>query len=528
MPQTENAPSTSPPSDNPPQLDQTGVHLIGDFGGRTALCQSGRDIVEVVGQLGIPVQVLDLPISPDRMAKSGRVELADGVYQKPVSPLSVINWNGDSYHMLVRDLPHELFKDRRIIGIWYWETEELPDSHAKGYDLVDEIWVTSQYVADCLSKSSPVPVKKMPHLIHPIKPPVPLHLPEALQNGRFMFYFSFDFRSVSKRKNPEAVCKAFVRAFPQPTPDGPVCVIKSVAGRSHHKLEHLKLVALYRHRPDIIFMDGYVSVEERDSLMARCDCYVSLHRAEGLGLTLMEAMSLGKPCIGTAYSGNVDFMTEENSWLIPYEKVNVGPGAWPFPPNHQWADPSVKSAAEAMKQAVNEPDTVRKKGEAARRDILRDNGMESVSHRMHQLLVEAVNGPVREKPMLKPGRVSAQHSEDNASASGAPSGRAVAYQILRDSATHEGKARDQFKKLKSRHLHPEAAQCLKELLEAVKLQRKAQAEILRDLGDLKRRLHGYHGATLDNLVRDNQLTMDLLEATLSEPNDSDDDKETDI
>ena len=165
-------------------------------------------------------------------------------------------------------------------------------------------------------------------------------LPAFLNNNRFVFLFCFDFRSMAERKNPAGTCRAFIKAFPEALPDGPICVIKSVAAYPDNIAEFLDLQRQFRSRPDIIFMDGWLSPEQRDALMNRADCYVSLHRAEGLGLTLMESMSLAKPCIGTAYSGNMDFMTTENSWLIPYQMIPVGRRRWPFSSDHTWASAS--------------------------------------------------------------------------------------------------------------------------------------------------------------------------------------------
>ena len=81
------------------------------------------------------------------------------------------------------------------------------------------------------------------------------------------------------------------------------------------------------------------AASELNGLMAACDCYVSLHRSEGFGLTMAEAMAIGKPVIGTGYSGNVDFMNAENSYLVDYEIGRVGPECEIYPPEGEWAEP---------------------------------------------------------------------------------------------------------------------------------------------------------------------------------------------
>lgn len=496
-------------SKNAQSLIQQGVHLIGDFSGRSALCQIGRDFIELTQGMGLPVQILDLPISPDRMTIPNTIEMSEVDYAPPKSSLSIICWNPDGNALLVKDLPREIFHGRRIIGIWFWETENLPDSHAKGYDLVDEIWVTSKFIAEALSKNSPVPVKHFPHLLKAPQPPENLKLPQALLNDRFLFLFSFDFRSVSKRKNPHAVCEAFVRAFPVSEPNGPICLIKSIAGRPHHVLEFLELRHQFKHRPDIMFMDEWLSPEERDSLMARADCYVSLHRAEGLGLTLMESMSLAKPCIATAYSGNLDFMTPENSWLVPYKTIPIGEGVWPYPPADLWAEPDLDVAAKAMVEVFTKPDLALKKGRLGKETIIRNHEFNTVSTRVRELLEENINAPASPKRALE-----SKKSEANASnAQSQASGRTQAYGLLKQVREKEKELRKQYKALKSWRLPDEVKECMTAMLDIIKLQQQAQMEALNDLGELKKRLHGYHGATLDGLVRDRELTRKTLDLT---------------
>lgn len=127
---------------------------------------------------------------------------------------------------------------------------------------------------------------------------------------RFTFLFVFDYWSW-ERKNPAAVVEAFTRAF-EPG-EGPTLVLKSVNGRDWKQRQLARVEGLAVGPEDIVIRDGYVSSHERDSYIAACDCHVSRHRSEGLGLTMAEAMACGKPVIATGYSGNLDFMSAANS-----------------------------------------------------------------------------------------------------------------------------------------------------------------------------------------------------------------------
>ena len=123
-------------------------------------------------------------------------------------------------------------------------------------------------------------------------------------------------------------------------------------------------------REDIVLRDGYVSAEERDSYIAACDCYVSLHRSEGLGLTMAEAMACGKPVIATGYSGNLEFMREHDSLLVPYRLVDVPDTWWAHAPGAMWAEPDVGAAARMMRRVWEHPEEAQAIGQAGTRAIV--------------------------------------------------------------------------------------------------------------------------------------------------------------
>jgi glycosyltransferase involved in cell wall biosynthesis len=199
----------------------------------------------------------------------------------------------------------------------------------------------------------------------PVAEPIPrsqLGLPEG-----FMFLFSFDFLSIFERKNPLGLVDAFSRAFADG--EGPILVLKSINGE--HDLESLERLRLATAgRSDIYLLDDYLAPEKKNGLMAGCDCYVSLHRSEGLGLTMAEAMAYGKPVIATNYSGNVDFMHEGNSLLVPFDLVPIPKGCEPYPVGAEWADPDIDAAAALMRSVLDDPAAAHELGERARGDIL--------------------------------------------------------------------------------------------------------------------------------------------------------------
>jgi SAM-dependent methyltransferase len=206
----------------------------------------------------------------------------------------------------------------------------------------------------------------------PLPVPIPRCSPNVTRSSLrlppgFMFLFIFDFFSILERKNPIGLVRAFERAF-RPR-EGPILVIKTING--HLRLNDFEKVrAAASDRPDIFIIDEYYSAEEKNSLLGLCDCYVSLHRSEGLGLTMAEAMGLERPVIATGYSGNLDFMTPDNSYLVDYVRGKVPAECDPYPQGSPWAEPNLDQAAEYMRRVYRARDEATRKAQRARQDIL--------------------------------------------------------------------------------------------------------------------------------------------------------------
>ena len=199
----------------------------------------------------------------------------------------------------------------------------------------------------------------LPVLVPP--PPALGRADLGLPEDAFVFLFVFDFFSTLERKNPLGLIDAFTRAFPEP--GRALLYLKSINGsRAPSDLARVREAAAGR--PDIVLSDGYLEGDRLTALTALCDCYVSLHRSEGFGLTIAEAMAFGKPAIATGYCGNLAFMDAESSYLVPYELVTLDEAVGPYPPAPIWADPDLDEAARLMRHVVEQPDEARERGRA--------------------------------------------------------------------------------------------------------------------------------------------------------------------
>ncbi len=261
------------------------------------------------------------------------------------------------------------------IGLWHWELETFPAGLKPAFTCVDEVWVSSEHTRRVIDAHTKNPVVVMPMPIAWRSVPrfgrAELGLPEG-----FLFGFSFDFRSLASRKNPAGLVEAFSRAFAPG--EGPRLVIKSADG-DQMPADRDALVRLIGSREDIIFIDRRFSAEAQSSLIGQLDCYVSLHRAEGFGLTMAEAMSWGRPVVATGWSGNLDYMTEENSYLVPWRAGSVPEGSYNLPPGSMWADPDVDAAAGILRHIWLHQEEARERGERGRSSIRATHGIEAAA-----------------------------------------------------------------------------------------------------------------------------------------------------
>jgi hypothetical protein len=343
-----------------------GVKVIGFLGEALGLGEAARLYLEGLRTAGIAVSTRG--VRPDATGSSV-VRTGSQPYRDapaPVEPgFNIVCMNPDSLAAHVRAEGAGFLAGRPTIGQWAWETDVLPPSWAGAFELVDEVWVNSTFVAGNLGRLLPVPVVVVPQPI--IVPQRPGTLPAA-GDGRFTFLFMLDLFSTVRRKNPLGVIDAFTRAF---APDeGPRLLIKTMNADLRAEAAG-QLRAAAGDRPDIEFFDGYLDPAAKAELIAGADCYVSLHRSEGFGLTLAEAMALGTPVIATGYSGNMDFTTPANSYLVDWQPTEVGPDCELYPAHGHWAEPDLDHAAGQLRRVWEYPDEAIARAHRAQADILR-------------------------------------------------------------------------------------------------------------------------------------------------------------
>jgi glycosyltransferase involved in cell wall biosynthesis len=220
----------------------------------------------------------------------------------------------------------ELIRDRYTIGVWAWELETFPLDLHKAFNYVDEIWAISKFSANSIAEFSPVPVFAIPPLMGDENPITEEQKNQIRKNLKlepddFLVTFTFDYYGTLERKNPAGVIRAFMSAF-KPD-DGAKLILKST-NESTDIPGRAALHELAAQRPDIRFIEEYWGKAQMRALVAASDVYISLHRSEGLGLGMAEALSSGVKVVTTAYGGHLDFADYSNATLVDYQLQPVG------------------------------------------------------------------------------------------------------------------------------------------------------------------------------------------------------------
>ena len=290
-----------------------GIEVVGHFGMATGLGESARLCALQLKGAGLAVRCRD--VSP-----AGVVPwVFEDTAREDDIGCRIFHLNPPMMVIPIIRLGIRRFLDAYNIGYWAWELEDVPDEWRLATHYVNAVMTPSEFTTAAISKNTDVPVVTVPH---PVEPPRFVRgVREALgiDAGTFLVSNIFSFGSAIDRKNPRALVAAFVAAFGDSR--DAVLVFKANGGRGEPLADEFRaLVAGYH---NVRLIDEVWEGERLHGLVAESDLYASLHRSEGFGLTLREAMSLGTPVMTTAWSGNMDFCTAENSFLVPFTLVPV-------------------------------------------------------------------------------------------------------------------------------------------------------------------------------------------------------------
>jgi len=358
----------------------TGLNIVGYLDAAKGVSEVCRSMIQAAETVRIPYTRTSVDHRNPPLSAESRLT--------PFPPpachnVNLVHVNADELPFVAAELGPSFFAERKTIGYWCWELPDFPKQLHQAFDLVNEIWTLSSFSQQSIAEVSPVPVITMwPSLdttIHGKANRARFGIPD----DRFVVLFIFDPSSFIERKNPYGLIEAFRQAFPKS--DKATLVISMPGGRDAVPEKELRL------RRALDAVGGLILTERLEradvwNLMASADCYASLHRSEGFGLTIAEAMLLGVPVMATDYGGNTDFMSPHDTWRIGYQLRELERSYGPYHQGSFWADPDTAHAAWALRHIAEDLPAARAKAARAKLSVAAQLSPEAVGLRMKKRL----------------------------------------------------------------------------------------------------------------------------------------------
>jgi glycosyltransferase involved in cell wall biosynthesis len=363
-----------------------GVNFIADITGEGSLSEIARTTLDSLWLHGVEIDYTEV-LYPYDLYRAG-VDIPARFRNLPPGQhrfdVNLLCYNVHVFDIMPPERLHALTRGKYTIASWVWEMPTVPPAWIPHFSRVNQIWVPSTFTQNIMQAVTNTPIHAVPHAVHIPTSPIVRRVDFGLPEDRFIFLFTFSAGSGDGRKNPWGVIEAFRQAFGLPDKDGPLLVMKSQHSSAFPELMGALKLALDE-VGGLLIEDTY-SRQGMNDLLSCVDAYVSLHRAEGFGLGMAEAMSVGKPVIATAYSGNMDYMTPENSYLVDYVLRPVTAEDHRYRPDLVsiyalgliWAEADIDQAAAYMRHIYENQEEARTRGQRSREHIQTHFGLEAV------------------------------------------------------------------------------------------------------------------------------------------------------
>jgi len=369
------------------------VQVIGPFKKASGLGMATHQTGKVLSQTSLQTNLVDFGL--DNPASEGFSKVNDLGEFRPAK-VNVIHLNAESLP-LVHAYGPDVLSGAYNIGYFYWELDSPALVHYLALNLLDEIWVSADYGVSIYQPETNIPVTNV-GMCYEELPPIDRPAARRKLNDRcdfagdeFVVFCAFDSYSFAQRKNPLAVIAAFRRAF-EDVPNARLLVKTQNRDFVVDPVQHrmwAKIDAAIERDPRILLINETLSYDELVRLKAASDCYISLHRSEGWGFGMIEAMNLKVPVVCTGYSGNMDFCSEDTAWLVDYTEVTLDRDDYIFVRRGQkWADPDVDHAARQLRAVYDDPAARAAKVEAAFQNVQQNFSAKAIAKRYETRLRE--------------------------------------------------------------------------------------------------------------------------------------------
>ena len=359
-----------------------GINVIGSADGVSGIGEDARALSDVLNSAGVQYAIFNVRY-PAEIVTTAQSDREASFADRPLFPINVFCLPPFETARLKLVYGENLFAGRYNVGYWPWELSNLPRMWRFAFDLVDEIWASSQFLMDVFRRLTSKPVVYMPPYVG-ITDIAPFDRESlGLSRSDVIFLCMFDFNSYIARKNPLAAIDAFRIAFPTGGPER--LLIKTINGHANPQA----LLELQRHIASderITLVDGGLTRNEICGLLQGVDCYVSLHRSEGFGRIVAEAMLLGTPVIATDWSGSASFLTSATGFPVSCTLRSVRPDEYIYSEGSVWAEPSTEDAARKMRVVRHDPRGLEGIRLNAARVVRQNYGLEPAASRINDWL----------------------------------------------------------------------------------------------------------------------------------------------
>ncbi len=370
--------ATSAPAASTPETLPFGVSVIGYVKAESGVGESARSTLRALAHTPIAHSLTDFRAgNVSRMGE--QVDEALNTGQR--FAVSLFHINADQLPLARTMLGEAPFSVPYRIGFWAWELERFPAEWHGAFDHVDEVWVPSTFCQRAIAEVSPLPVLCMPHAVDIPARLVPDRVRFGLRQDSVVFLAMADIMSSAERKNPFGAIEAFVMAFG--AGDLRAEMVVKVSNGERDPAAMARLRALAERCAGIHLITDYLDRPTLNTLLDTVDCFVSLHRAEGFGLVIAEAMARGKVVIATGWSGNMDFMSSHNAMPVDYRLQPLVADVGPYKQGERWAEPSLGDAAAKMRQVLDDTALRERLGRRAREDCAQMLSPEVIGRRVH-------------------------------------------------------------------------------------------------------------------------------------------------
>lgn len=331
-----------------------------------------RSVWRALDEVGLDVGIVDIYGAQGNSDQEFSAKFGPLMVDRLGDGTNIFCINGDEIDQALRHMRNRnpIAPGSRNIIYPAWELERYPQEWAEELDRFDEVWAPSAFIQQAIAKVVDIPVRHMPLACEVQRRGLVSRRHFGIRESAYTFLFAFDFLSYVERKNPFAVIEAFTKLVAERPHDDIVLLLKTNNSAQRPEMKSRFDEALEGLREQVVVIDKTLGELEMKGLIWLCDCFVSLHRSEGFGRGLSEAMALAKPVIATAYSGNMDFCSEDTAFLVPYSLIPLSPDDYPHWEDQHWADPDIDSALVHMRYLVDNPEAGRTVGRLARERLL--------------------------------------------------------------------------------------------------------------------------------------------------------------